>query len=225
MSDEWILKGGTLMSEETKEVVEEKVDETHGAADEEKIIDTVATTSTAATSQSNSTVTTASYTEEFQEAYNFAKTNSITTKSSIQDAKMYTELTRIQMAKMMSQYAMNVLGQTPDISKWTVKFYDVPEKLNKEYDNAVTLAYQLGIMGQNMKNNNFRPKDKVTRAEFATALSRMLYKTEDGKWKVKYYEPHIATLYNKWIINNTNPKMVEKRWYVMTMLMRSIDEE
>ena len=32
-----------------------------------------------------------------------------------------------------------------------------------------------------MKNNNFRPRDTVTRAEFATALSRMLYDTEDGK--------------------------------------------
>ncbi|MBR7036364.1 S-layer homology domain-containing protein [bacterium] len=26
-----------------------------------------------------------------------------------------------------------------------------------------------------MKNNKFRPNDEVTRAEFATALSRMLY--------------------------------------------------
>ncbi|MBQ5944853.1 S-layer homology domain-containing protein [bacterium] len=26
-----------------------------------------------------------------------------------------------------------------------------------------------------MPNNNFRPKDLVTRAEFATALSRMLF--------------------------------------------------
>jgi hypothetical protein len=30
-----------------------------------------------------------------------------------------------------------------------------------------------------MKNNNFRPNDEVTRAEFATALSRMLYHTKD----------------------------------------------
>jgi hypothetical protein len=31
-----------------------------------------------------------------------------------------------------------------------------------------------------MKNNRFRPNDEVTRAEFATALSRMLYKIKDG---------------------------------------------
>ena len=162
------------------------------------------------------------YTAEFKSAYSFAKTYWITNKESIQDAKMYTELTRIQMAKMLSQYAINVLGQTPDYSRWVVSFNDVSNKLNKEYDNAVTLAYQLWIMWINMKNNNFRPRDTVTRAEFATALSRMLYWIEDGKWKTKYYEPHIAKLYNEWIINNTNAKMTEKRWYVMTMLMRTV---
>jgi hypothetical protein len=30
-----------------------------------------------------------------------------------------------------------------------------------------------------MPNNKFRPDDEVTRAEFATALSRMLYQTSD----------------------------------------------
>jgi hypothetical protein len=30
-----------------------------------------------------------------------------------------------------------------------------------------------------MKNNNFRPNDEVTRAEFVTALSRLVYKTDE----------------------------------------------
>jgi len=237
-SSGWWKRWSTTI-EDTTDKVEDK---THGAVDntgavvtdenkaEEQNVDqpvqnenqAAATETHNSASTQNNSSSAPKYTEEFYDAYNFAKSNWITTKETIQDAKMYTELTRIQMAKMMSQYAMNVLGQTPDISKWTIKFYDVPEKLNKEYDNAVTLAYQLGIMWLNMKNNNFRPRDPVTRAEFATALSRMLYHTEDGTWKVKYYEPHIATLYNKWIINNTNPKLVEKRWYVMLMLMRSV---
>ena len=50
----------------------------------------------------------------------------------------------------------------------------------------------------------------------------MLYKTEDWKWKVKYYEPHIAKLYNEWIINKADPDMEELRWYVMIMLMRAV---
>jgi hypothetical protein len=83
------------------------------------------------------------------------------------------------------------------------------------------LAYQLGIMWQNMKNNEFRPNDEVTRAEFVTALSRMIYWVEDWKWSTKYYEPHMSKLYKEWIISKTDPKIKEKRWYVMTMLMRS----
>ena len=128
------------------------------------------------------------------------------------------------MAKMLSNFAINVLWQEPDVSKWTIKFDDVTNKMDKQYDNAVTKAYQLWIMWQNMKNNEFRPNDEVTRGEFASALSRLLYQTEEWnyKWTWKYYVPHVAKLYNEWIINKTDPKIREKRWYVMTMLMRTV---
>ena len=164
------------------------------------------------------------FTKEENDAYSFAKSNGITTTDSIDNAKMNTELTRIQMAKMLSNYAINVLGQEPDTSKWTVEFKDVTEEMDKQYDNAVTKAYQLWIMWQNMKNNEFRPNDEVTRAEFASALSRLLYQTEEWnyRWTWKYYIPHVAKLYNEWIINKVIPTMKEKRWYVMTMLMRTV---
>lgn len=163
------------------------------------------------------------YTREMNNAYRFAYENWITTVNNIDKAKMNSPLTRIAMAKMLSYYAINILWKKPDTSKWTPIFNDVTNQLNNQYKNAVTLSYQLWIMWQNMKNNNFRPNDEVTRAEFATALSRLLYWTEDGKWSNKYYEPHIAKLYSEWIINNTNAKMKEKRWYVMIMLMRTVE--
>ena len=126
------------------------------------------------------------------------------------------------MAKMLSQYAINVLWKTPDTSK-TVKFKDVTSKKDADYDNWVTLAYQLWIMWQNMPWNNFRPNDEVTRGEFATALSRMTYNTSDWEYKStsKYYVHHMEKLVNEWIITNDNPNMKELRWYVMIMLMRS----
>jgi len=163
------------------------------------------------------------YSAEFQEAYEFAKWNGITTMPTIQKANMEWKLTRIAMAKMLSQYAINVLWKTPDTSK-TIKFKDVTSKKDADYDNWVTLAYQLWIMWQNMPNNRFRPNDEVSRAEFVTALSRLLYQTTDGEYKStsKYYTPHMAKLYNEWIINNTDPSMKERRWYVMIMLMRSV---
>ena len=162
------------------------------------------------------------YTPEFQQAYEFAKWHWITTMPTIQKADMNWKLTRIAMAKMLSQYAINVLWKTPDTTQ-NNKFNDVTDKQNSDYDDWVTLAYQLGIMWQNMPNNKFRPDDEVTRAEFATALSRMIYWTSDWEYKStdKYYVHHMEKLVEKWIITKDDPKMKELRWYVMIMLMRS----
>jgi hypothetical protein len=126
------------------------------------------------------------------------------------------------MAKMLSQYAMNVLDQEPDMSRWFMKFRDVTNKMNAEYDNAVTLSYQLWIMWINMPNNEFRPNDIVTRWEFVTALSRMIYWTSDGIYKQtsKYYTLHIQKLEQEKILTKVDPTMTELRWYVMIMLMR-----
>ena len=61
--------------------------------------------------------------------------------------------------------------------------------------------------------------DPVTRKEFWTALSRMLFGLED--WSDVYYSTHLKKLKEVWIISNDNPELTELRWYVMTMLMRS----
>ena len=161
---------------------------------------------------------------EVQQAYNFVHSYGITNKTSVENAKMDNTLTRIQMAKMLSQYAINVLGKEPDVSKWVIRFSDVTNKMNKDYDNWVNLAYQLWIMWQNMKDNKFRPNDEVSRAELVTALSRLLYSTSDGEYKStwKYYVNHMEKLKKEWIITKDNPKMKEKRWYIMLMLMRSV---
>ena len=219
------------------DVVKESIDsntDTHNAAEwedkeagkdevkeKETSVDWNASENKVETDSSNVETSEPTYSEEFTEAYSFAQTNGITTKPTIQEAKMNSTLTRIQMAKMLSYYAINVLWQDPDMTQ-TIKFEDVSDKRDAEYDNGVTLAYQLGIMWINMKNNKFRPDDEVTRAEFVTALSRMIYGMKDGTWKMKYYEPHMTRMYNEWIISNTNPNMKEKRWYVMIMLMRTI---
>jgi len=159
------------------------------------------------------------YTLEQTNAYTFARINSITTATTIFEANLTWKLTRIAMAKMLSNYAINVLWKKPDISKKPF-FDDVSDGLNSKYDHWVTHAYQLWIMW--IWINSFRPNDIVTRWEFATALSRMLYNTPDGE--DKYYSTHINVLYNKWIISNTDATMKEIRWYVMLMLMRSAQQ-
>ena len=162
------------------------------------------------------------YSDEQNKAYQYAYHYWITTKAPISNANIDWNLTRIAMAKMLSQYAINVLWMKPDKNR-NNQFKDVSDKLDWEYDDWVTLAYQLWIMWINMPNNEFRPNDLVPRAEFVTALSRLLYKTPDWIFEEtpRYYTPHMEKLIYEWIINNPDPKMLELRWYVMIMLMRS----
>ena len=156
------------------------------------------------------------YSREFNNAYVFAYRNWITTMDNISKGNMNWPLTRIAMAKMLANYAVNVLGKKPDIAK-IPHFWDVDKKLDGDYNNWVTLAYQLWIMWVGI--DKFRPYDLVNRWEFGTALSRMLYGLADWKWA--YYEPHLAKLKELGVISNDNPNLGELRWYVMLMLMRS----
>lgn len=156
--------------------------------------------------------------DETYEAYKFAFSNRITTQDSYAKVDMTWSLTRVAMAKMLSQYAINVLGKKPDTSKYP-NFNDVSIELNAMYDNGVVLAYQLWIMWIGIEN--FRPYDTVTRAEFGTALSRLLYGTKN--WN-PYYITHLNKLKQEWVISNTNPTLQETRWYVMLMLMRSFNK-
>ena len=156
------------------------------------------------------------FTREFNNSYIFAFRNWITTMDDISKADMNWPLTRIAMAKMLSNYAINVLWNKP-ANKVVPKFPDVDEKLNEDYGWAVDLAYQLWIMW--IWIDKFRPYDPVKRWEFWTALSRMLFGLAD--WTDNYYSTHLKELKKRWIISNDNPNLEELRWYVMLMLMRS----
>ena len=160
------------------------------------------------------------YSKEMNDAYEFAYKNWITTKNTINQANMAWSLTRIAMAKMLSQYAVNILWQSPDPDNLkNCTFSDVTREMDIAYDNWVTLSCQLWIMWVGI--NDFRPNETVTRAQFWTALSRMLYGLAD--WKYNYYSTHLAKLKTEWIISNDSPTLQEVRWYVMLMLMRSAE--
>ena len=156
------------------------------------------------------------YTREQNDAYSFARNNWITTMNNIKAANLNSYVTRAAMAKMLSYYAINYLGRQPDTSR-TPYFADISTDIDNQYDNWITLAYQLWLMG--VWSKNFRPYAPVTRAEFWTALSRLLYGTRD--WNDKYYTTHLAKLKQEWIISNDTPNLKEKRWNILIMLMRS----
>ena len=163
-------------------------------------------------------------TPEMHRAYKFAFKHGITTMPTNLEADMFGPLDRISMAKMLSQYAINVLWKTPDTSIEVPTFPDITPELNKEFWNAVTLAYQLWIMWINI--DEFRPFDLVPRSEFGTALSRMLYQTSDWIYEKTdiYYTLHFQKLKEKEIMTILDPNIQELRWYVMIMLMRSAGE-
>ena len=160
----------------------------------------------------------ASYSDELQGAYDYAYGNGITTQSSIDTANMYGSLTRVAMAKMMANYAIEVLGQTPDTTK-ECSFPDVSAALDAQYDNGVTNACQLGLMGVGI--TNFNPNGLVTRAEFGTVLSRALY-GDVNNGGTPYYVEHLAALKDAGIMNNIDtPSQLEVRGYVMLMMQRA----
>ena len=72
-------------------------------------------------------------TPEMHRAYKFAFKHGITTMPSIGEADMNGTLTRIAMAKMLSQYAINVLGKTPDTGKEVPAFPDISPELNEQF--------------------------------------------------------------------------------------------
>jgi hypothetical protein len=161
------------------------------------------------------------YSNELQDAYTYAFDNGITTQSPIDNANMYGSLTRIAMAKMMANYAVEVLGKTPDTSK-DCTYPDVSTALDAQYDNGVTNACQLGLMGVGI--DHFNPNGLVTRAEFGTALSRALYGDAHNVTTNPYYAEHLATLKDADIMTKIDtPSQLEVRGYVMLMMQRASD--
>jgi len=161
---------------------------------------------------------TGSYSDELEGAYDYAYTLGITTQSTIDTANMYGSLTRVAMAKMMANYAIEVLGLIPDTSM-TCEFPDVTAALDAQYDNGVTNACQLGLMGVGI--DSFNPNGLVTRAQFGTVLSRALYGDvyNDGN---PYYVNHLNALKDAGIMNYIdNPNQNEIRGYVMLMMQRA----
>jgi hypothetical protein len=155
------------------------------------------------------------FSQEFNDAYTFAFSKGITTQSTIQKANMTWALTRASMAKMIVNYAVNVLGKAVD--SWVVcTFADMTGQSTEMQEYAIK-ACQLWLMGKGQ--SNFNPKGIVTRAQLWTVLSRMLYATPESG--APYYTVHLNLLKDKWVLTMIDSKLIEKRVYLMLMLMRA----
>jgi hypothetical protein len=133
---------------------------------------------------------------------------------------MYGNLTRVAMAKMVANYVLDLGLQELDTDK-ECNFPDVSASLDEAYDNGVTKACQLGLMGVGIEK--FNPNGIVTRAEFGTVLSRALW-GDEYNGADPYYKDHLQALKDEGIMNIIdNPNMKEVRGYVMLMMMRADD--
>jgi hypothetical protein len=160
----------------------------------------------------------AAYSDELVSAYNWAHEKGVTTMDTIDNANMYGQITRAEMAKMLSVYATEVLGLTADEAK-DCTFTDI-DSVKGDLHDYIIESCQLGIMGQGIKA--FRPYDTLSRAEFGTALSRVLWgDTYNGG--TPYYAKHLDALKEAKIMTQiANAESTkEVRGWVMVMLQRS----
>ena len=92
--------------------------------------------------------TKAGYTEEFPEAYTWAYSNSITTQPTIETANMYWEITRIELSKMISNYAINVLNKQVDMVDVNLRALHLA-KMNSDLNNC----HDINIFESNVYSN------------------------------------------------------------------------
>ena len=115
--------------------------------------------------------------QEQQTAYERAYENKITTLYPQQEARLFEPITRAELAKMMSVYATKFLEKVPLTGKVGCADFQDKDQTNLELAGFMQRACELEIMGLHSDGKTplpaFRPNDLVSRAEFATVLSRM----------------------------------------------------
>lgn len=162
------------------------------------------------------------YSAELNQSYQRAYAQGITTQASIQQTNIMDNLTRRSAAKMMVNYAINVLDRVPNT--WLVCEFTDTSNESQEIKLYIKLACQLGIMwlkGDGTPAARFYPQNRVTRAQFGTMLSRVLYGDLNNRSSGRY-GAHLQSLKEAGIMNNiSDPLMIEKRGWVLLMLMRA----
>ncbi len=170
-------------------------------------------------------ITDSSYSDELNQAYQRSFAHGITTMATIQKANMEGLLIRSHMAKMISNFAIKVLDKKPDTTL-SCLFADTNNE-SAEMKFYIKTACQLGLMGRESDGKttkkNFEPAGIITRAQFATVLSRLLYgDTYNSSDFAHRYTKHLQALHTKGIINDiSTPNANEIRGYLMLMLMRA----
>ena len=168
-------------------------------------------------------ITDSPYSNELNSAYLRAYNQWITTKPTIQKANVDGHLIRSHMAKMMVEFASLFDKKA---NAWDECLFSDMDNQSKEVKYYAKTACQLRIMWLDVNENpadKFNPDGIVTRAEFGTAFSRLIFegKVKNWKWKERYV-PHLQALNDADIMKKIDePFKEELRGYVMLMMKRS----
>ena len=163
------------------------------------------------------------FTSEQNDAYLWACQHNITTMRTIQEARLDQPLTRAELAKIMSVYAMKEYHLKP-LKVGAVNYKDVNADLGDLAD-YIQLAYQLQIMGINHDGTpiqSFEPHKLVSRAEFATVLSRVIWGSKHNISGDDRYSAHLQALKKYRVITSDVPaNWWELRGRALLMLHRT----
>ena len=160
--------------------------------------------------------------QEQIDAYKWALENGITTMKTVEAARLDEPLTRAELAKMMVVYIQKVVQKDPVVTG-DVSYSDVSEELGDLY-GYIKLAYQYQIMWINADGTPielFNPHGIVSRWEYATVFSRVLFGAKFNKDGEDFYTNHLEALKTAEILTNTTPSIQEMRGWVMLMMYRS----
>ncbi len=182
----------------------------------------VKTTDNALCSIENSKLST-----ELNGAYQRACGYDITTMPTIQKADMEGKLLRKDMAKMISNFAINIMDK--DISTGVRCEFDDMTKLPKEAQYYAIAACRLWLMGYESDGkrtkHTFDPNTEVDRAQFGTILSRLIRGDKNNGGDI-YYQRHLEALKKEWIMTKIDkPLSKELRGRVMVMMKRIFDKK
>ena len=168
---------------------------------------------------------TSTYPSEWNNAFLFARSMGMTTMPTLQSAMMEKNLTRAELAKILSVFAQKFLDKKVVENKVGCEFADKAEAAG-DLANYMKLSCELEIMGLHADGKtplvNFMPNKFVSRAELATVFSRVLngnkYDNNDGN---AYWTNHIEALKEAGILSVTTPTLHETRGNLFLMTYRT----
>ena len=171
---------------------------------------------------------------ELEQAYCYAQRHNINTIDDDKDLTHNIALRRKDLAKMMVNFAHHSLGKEK-VQNTSCLFDDI-DNVNQEVKDYIIRACSMHIMWLESDGytplQSFMPEQIVTRAEFATVLSRTLYGDRYDQWYIgasNRYDGHLQKLFDTWymqLIGGDRPYYSEQRNYVWLVLYRvSQDKE